>query len=115
MSNIIVLDNDNFSRTLYNPEEQESAAIVVYFSASWCLPCQNMKPIFEQLANHFEKKAIKFGVVDIAQSPILAPKYGIKSVPTIAVFKGSRLIKAMPGEFSLSKAIEALNQIFCVN
>lgn len=74
-----------------------------------------MKPIFEQLANHFESNTTKFGVVDIAQSPILAPKYSIKSVPTIAVFKESRLIKVMAGELSLTTAIETLNKILCAN
>ncbi|WP_275075390.1 thioredoxin family protein [Providencia rettgeri] len=115
MSNILLLDSENFSRILYNPQEQDSPIVVVYFSASWCIPCKNMKPVFEQLASHFEKSSVKFAMVDIAQSPILAPKYGIKSVPTIAVFKESRLIKVMAGELSFAKAVETLNQIFCIN
>ncbi|MEZ2759422.1 thioredoxin family protein [Providencia vermicola] len=115
MPNILLLDSESFSRTLYNPQEQDSPVVVVYFSASWCIPCKKMKPVFEQLANHFKKSAVKFGMVDIAQSPILAPKYGIKSVPTIAIFKESRLIKVIAGEVSFTQAVETLNQIFCVN
>lgn len=42
------LDQQSFTEALFNPEQQGQIAII-YFSASWCQPCKNMQPIFEQL------------------------------------------------------------------
>ncbi|MEQ4661967.1 thioredoxin family protein [Providencia rettgeri] len=66
MSNILSLDSDNFSSTLYPLEQDEQQTVVVYFSASWCLPCKNMYPIFTKLSECFQENNIDFGIVDIA-------------------------------------------------
>ncbi|ELX8377932.1 thioredoxin family protein [Providencia stuartii] len=97
------LDQCSFNRALLNPEQPGQIAIV-YFSASWCQPCKNMRPIFEQLPTQLNSTAIHFGIVDIAQSPTLAPIYGIRSVPSIALFKDSRLLTVVAGEVSLQHA-----------
>lgn len=109
MSNIVLLNSDNFSSTLY-PGQQTRQTVVVYFFASWCLPCKNMHPVFIQLSEHFQQSNIIFGAVDIAQSPTLAPKYGIKSVPTIAIFQDTRLTNTIVGEVSFNSALIVLNQ-----
>ncbi|EJD6672238.1 thioredoxin family protein [Providencia rettgeri] len=111
MSNILLLDSDNFSRMLYQPEQQPGQCVIVYFSASWCVPCKNMQPIFQQVANHIDDKKIVFGVVDIAQSPTLAPKYGIKTVPTIAIFQDTRLVHTIAGEVTLNNVLMVLKQV----
>ncbi|AFH94385.1 thioredoxin family protein [Providencia stuartii] len=98
------LDQQSFTEALFNPEQQGQIAII-YFSASWCQPCKNMQPIFEQLPLYLDSSAINFGIVDIAQSPTLAPMYGIKSVPSIALFNDSRLVAIVAGEVSLQHAI----------
>ncbi|EOV8089456.1 thioredoxin family protein [Providencia rettgeri] len=110
MHNILSLDSDNFSSTLYPLEQDEQQTVVVYFSASWCLPCKNMKPIFIKLSECFQGSNIIFGIVDIAQSPTLAPRYGIKSVPTIAVFQDTRLIDIIAGEVPFNRALMVLEK-----
>ncbi|GAB1440063.1 thioredoxin family protein [Providencia sp.] len=111
MSNILLLDSDNFSRTLYQPEQRRGRVVIVYFSASWCVPCQNMQPVFEKLANYYVAEGAHFATVNIAQSPTLAPKYGIKSVPTIAIFKDARLINIIAGEVSFYDAMKVFKPI----
>ncbi|AWS52850.1 thioredoxin family protein [Providencia rettgeri] len=111
MPHILQLDSDNFSSTLYPLGQEEHQTVVVYFSASWCLPCKSMHPIFIKLSKHFQQNNIVFGLVDIAQSPTLAPKYGIKSVPTIAIFQDTRLIDIIAGEVSFNCALMVLNKV----
>ena len=110
MPHILSLDSDNFSSTLYPPEQEDHQTVVVYFSASWCLPCKNMHPVFTKLSEYFQQSNIVFGLVDIAQSPTLAPQYSIKSVPTIAVFQDTRLIDIIAGEVSFNYALMVLKK-----
>lgn len=69
---------------------------VVLFSASWCAPCKEMSPIFNTLADELHAVAV-FGVVDVAVSPTVAQMYGIKTVPTLAVFREGKLISTIAG------------------
>ncbi|MCM1319674.1 MAG: thioredoxin family protein [Muribaculaceae bacterium] len=58
---------------------------VVDFSATWCEPCQRLKPYFKQYAETFKGQA-KFVTVDIDEHPELAKKYGVEAVPTVIIF-----------------------------
>jgi thioredoxin 1 len=61
--------------------------VLVDFTATWCGPCQKLAPIVDKVADTFQGK-VKVGKLDIDESPNLARKYGIRSVPTVIVFKG---------------------------
>lgn len=56
--------------------------VVVDFSATWCPPCKQFKPIFHKLAKKYKGK-VNFIYVDIDKAPQLAEQYGVTSVPTI--------------------------------
>ncbi len=60
--------------------------VLVDFTATWCGPCKQLAPIVEQVAQEL-KGSLKVGKVDIDQSPLTASKYGIRSVPTLMLFK----------------------------
>ena len=102
--NIEVLDIDNFGQAINN----ESKLVVVYFSAPWCQPCKSMKPVFISLVNLLGDNDYIFGEVNIAASPTIAPAYGIRSVPSIAIFKQNNIIKVIPGELG---AVDLASQI----
>lgn len=107
MNEINLLTLDNFSTLVTDRHHQEKAAVIL-FSASWCQPCKNMKPIFQQVADEMGTQGILFGAVDIAQSPSLAQQYAIKSVPSIALFKRSELVTVIVGESTVSQLIAHL-------
>ena len=107
MNEINLLTLDNFSTLVSDQHHQEKAAVIL-FSASWCQPCKNMKPIFQQVADEMDTQGILFGAVDIAQSPSLAQQYAIKSVPSIALFKRSELVTVIAGESTVSQLIAHL-------
>ncbi|HGF6561463.1 thioredoxin family protein [Providencia sp. PROV188] len=120
------ISSDNFSRLLSDPMQPSGQWALIYFCASWCQPCKSMQPIYLQLTDYFSDNgthfggrinfggSIHFGIVDIAQSPTIAPQYGIKSVPSIALFHDSRLVDLMAGEYRLSQLITQIeNRLLC--
>lgn len=121
MSAVPLISSENFSRLLSDPMQSSGQWALIYFSASWCQPCQTMKPIYLQLADYFSDNGgshfggnVHFGIVDIAQSPTIAPQYGIKSVPSIALFHDARLVDLIAGEYQLSSLIAKIeNKLLC--
>jgi thioredoxin 1 len=59
--------------------------VLVDFSAVWCGPCKVLSPIIEKLSAELAGK-VKVGKLDIDESPATSAKYGIRGVPTVAVF-----------------------------
>jgi len=65
---------------------QNDIPVVVDFWAEWCGPCKMMAPVYEQAAAELEPR-LRFLKVDTESEPGLAAKYGIRSIPTLMVFK----------------------------
>ena len=101
MSRIVELSAPQFARFV------AKGSSVVMFSASWCKPCKEMKPIFLELEGKLHSLAV-FGKIDIAVSPTIAPMYGIRSVPSLAVFHEGRLLKVFAGSKSVSALKKAI-------
>jgi thioredoxin 2 len=65
--------------------ERGEIPFAVHFWAPWSGPCRAMAPIFEQAAREFEPRA-RFGKLNIDEEQPIMARYGVRSVPTIAVF-----------------------------
>jgi len=109
MSRIVDLKAEQFARFV------AKECSVVLFSASWCKPCEEMKPVFHDLADKLRSRAA-FGRIDVAASPRISQMYGIRSVPSLAIFHEGRLRLVLAGSRSvgaLKKAIVSeLNEVF---
>lgn len=84
----------------------DSGVCAVKFSATWCGPCKKMEPTVEKLELEF--KSAKFLSVDVDDSPSIAQKYKIRTLPTILILKDGQEINRVTG-LSL---IEPLRKIF---
>ena len=100
--NLTKLTDDNFKK-----EVLESDQIgLVDFWAPWCGPCKKLGPIVEELADKHHKK-IKFSKLNVDNHKKMAGTYGIKSIPTVGIFKDGKPIDGFVGLRSKSE-IETL-------
>ncbi len=83
--------------------------VLVDFWAVWCGPCKMIAPLVEELADEFEGKA-KVGKLDVDNNQESAIKYGVRSIPTVLIFKDGKvhdtIIGAVP-KVQLKKKLEA--------
>ena len=83
---ITPLDKKNFDNFI-SPKGKR----VVEFSASWCVPCQIIKPIIEEISD--ENPDLQLGLVDVDESYEIAVQYGIRSVPAFLIFEDGEAVR----------------------
>lgn len=86
---------------------------LVMFSASWCNPCKQAKPIFEQTAKTIaetknEFSDVYFQIIDIDENRKMAEEYDIKGVPTFMLIKDDEEVQRLVGAANVSKIQELL-------
>ncbi len=91
MAKPIEITDDNYEEIL-NSEKP----VLVDFWAEWCGPCRMIGPIVEELAGEYEGKAI-VAKVDVDSNPNVSAKYGIRSIPTLLVFKNGEIVDKQVG------------------
>ncbi|AGF73916.1 thioredoxin 1 [Bartonella australis AUST/NH1] len=85
-----------------------SIPVVVDFWAEWCNPCKIIAPILDEIAAEMQGQ-VKIVKVNIDENPDLATKYGVRSIPTLLMFKNGNISSNMVGATSkgnLSKWIK---------
>ena len=80
------------------PTEVSASAVpvLVDFWAEWCGPCRAIAPMLEELSGELAGK-LKIVKVNVDESPDLAQQFGIRSIPTLLVFKGGTIAGQMVG------------------
>ena len=97
------LNELNFENEILNCDK----TALVDFYADWCGPCKMVAPIVEEIAN--ERTDITVGKINVDESPSLAMKYNVSSIPTLIVFKDgieiNRIVGYRPKEDILAALI----------
>ena len=81
---------------------KSSGAVLVDFWAEWCGPCKMIGPILEEIATEYNGK-LKIAKLNIDENPNTPPKYGIRGIPTLMLFKGGNVEATKVGAVSKSQ------------
>jgi thioredoxin 1 len=82
----VKVDSNNFQAEVLNSAEP----VVVDFWAEWCGPCKMIAPSLEEIATELAGK-VKVVKLNIDENPELAAQFGVRSIPTLAMFKGGEV------------------------
>ena len=96
------INSDEFQNEVLN---SKGIALVDLF-ADWCMPCQMIAPIIEEISN--EKADVNFFKINVDESSEVAVKYGISSIPTLLIFKDGELVNKAVGAYPKEKIVELL-------
>ncbi|MBZ5514309.1 MAG: thioredoxin [Acidobacteriia bacterium] len=104
MPNIVHIQGDNWQEVLASPKP-----VLVDFWAAWCAPCRALAPAFERLAAKYAND-FGFAKVDVDELPELAGQLGIRSIPTLLLLQGGKVIDQVVGLQSYERLASLLDR-----
>lgn len=99
---VITVTKDNFDKEVLQSEKN----VLMDFWAPWCAPCRMLSPVVDEIAQ--ESTDFKVCKVNVDEEQELAQRFGVKSIPTLLVFKNGETVKHSVGVQLKSAILEML-------
>jgi thioredoxin 1 len=104
-NDVVTLQDGTFDQEVLKSD----TPVLVDFWAVWCGPCKAIAPAVDEIATEYKGK-LKVGKVDVDNAQQVAQRYGIRSIPTLLVFKGGRVVDTIVGAVPKSKLVDAITK-----
>lgn len=104
-ANMIEITGDNFEKDIL----KASKPALLDFSATWCGPCRALEKVMADVMQEFGDRVV-FGHADVDKAPDVAQRFGIRSVPTLILFKDGAPAGQLVGLVPKEKIAELLNR-----
>jgi thioredoxin 1 len=102
---VVVLTDDNWKQEVTEAE----GPVLVDFWADWCAPCRMIAPSIDALATAYSGRA-RVGKLNVDENPQVAEAFGIRSIPTLLVLKGGRVVEQQVGALPQPRIAEMLER-----
>jgi thioredoxin 1 len=104
-TDLVILQDSTFETEVLKSD----VPVLVDFWAVWCGPCKAIAPTVEELAKQYKGK-VKVAKMDVDEHQNVPQQYGIRSIPTLLVFKGGRVVDTIVGAVPKAKLEESLKK-----
>ena len=102
----ITITDENFDAEV----TQSAIPVVVDFWAVWCGPCRQIAPIIDDLASEYDGR-VKVGKLDVDSNQQSAINFGVRSIPTVLIFKNGMVAETIVGAVSKSLFQDKINSL----
>ena len=104
-NDVVTLQDATFDKEVLKSD----IPVLVDFWAVWCGPCKAIAPAVEELAAQYKGK-VKVAKMDVDEHQQVPQQFGIRSIPTLLVFKGGRVVDTIVGAVPKSKLEDSLKK-----
>ncbi len=102
--NIVHVTDGEFEAQVLNSD----IPVLVDFWAEWCGPCKMIAPVLDEISGDYAGK-VKIAKMDVDANPETAPKYGIRGIPTLLIFKNGNVEATKVGALSKTQLLEFID------
>ena len=105
-NDLVILQDATFDQEVLKSD----VPVLVDFWAVWCGPCKAIAPTVEELARQYKGK-VKVAKMDVDEHQQVPQQYGIRSIPTLLLFKGGRVVDTIVGAVPRSKLEDSIKKV----
>lgn len=106
MAEVLEVTDNNFETEII----QSDKPAMVDFWAAWCGPCKMVAPVVKELANDYGDR-VKIAKCNVDENPVTPSRYGIRSIPTLILFKNGQVVEQIIGAVPKDNIEEALKKV----